>query len=375
MEAYWCGQCNVPVLLEKTGQCPCCGNAVEYLATDLRPVFYVEKLILEFYLDKIGKLRSQSIWKHSKNRYYYEKPLRLSASLRADGKRLNLPRMPKLKERLSSLRAFLKEEGVLEKEQHFPLPRLEPFVQANQERLAQITDDAIDFVKRTVAKYPERIVVVSFSGGKDSTVVSHLVRRALGKAEVLHIFSDTTLEDALTYRYVERFRASNPTTPFFIPKSEHDFFEMCNKMGPPTQHNRWCCTIFKTGPISNVLNSFGKNILTFYGVRHAESNARSGYEPISRSKKITKQIVASPIYDALTEPGNVGRIFNLDAVLLSELLMRLSSEYDEEFLRLERTAGLDSIVFRNSLEEPLSALTIYYERRGHHEWFENDFEK
>ncbi|MFQ6041411.1 MAG: phosphoadenosine phosphosulfate reductase family protein, partial [Candidatus Poribacteria bacterium] len=129
----------------------------------------------------------------------------------------------------------------------------------------------------------------------DSTVVSHLVRRALGKAEVLHIFSDTTLEDPLTYSYVKRFRRSCPTTPFFIPKSEHDFFSLCDEMGPPTQHNRWCCTIFKTSPISNVLNSFGKDILTFYGVRHAESNARSGYEQISHSQKITKQIVASPI--------------------------------------------------------------------------------
>ncbi len=82
--------------------------------------------------------------------------------------------------------------------------------------------------------------------------------------------------------------------------------------------------------------------------------------------------------------------------------MRLSSEYEEEFLRLERTAGLDSIVFRNSFAglsgarkaspckagwshtacqrqslcapshratdisaTPLSALTIYYERRVH----------
>jgi hypothetical protein len=74
--------------------------------------------------------------------------------------------------------------------------------------------------------------------------------------------------------------------------------------------------------------------------------------------------------------------------------MRLSSEYDEELIRLERTAGLDSIVFRNTLA-PISALTIYYEQRGHYEpnfsfkkkssiirnkeeeneWVDNDFEK
>ncbi|MFQ6041412.1 MAG: DUF4007 family protein [Candidatus Poribacteria bacterium] len=98
------------------------------------------------------------------------------------------------------------------------------------------------------------------------------------------------------------------------------------------------------------------------------------YVLLSQQQQRRPEQVTVNLYDALTEPGNVGRVFNLDAVLLSELLMRLSSEYDEEFLRLERTAGLDSIVFRNTLT-PLSALTIYYERRGNYEWFEDDFEK
>jgi len=98
------------------------------------------------------------------------------------------------------------------------------------------------------------------------------------------------------------------------------------------------------------------------------------YVLLSQQQQKRPGQVTVNLYDALTEPGNVGRIFNLDAVLLSELLMRLSSEYEEGFLRLERTAGLDSIVFRNSLE-PLSALTIYYERRGHYEWFDFETQK
>ena len=46
---------------------------------------------------------------------------------------------------------------------------------------------------------------VSFSGGKDSTVVSHLVTKALGSHKVLHIFGDTTLEHDLTYEYKKDF--------------------------------------------------------------------------------------------------------------------------------------------------------------------------
>lgn len=87
------------------------------------------------------------------------------------------------------------------------------------------------------------------------------------------------------------------------------------------------------------------------------------YVLLSQQKQRRPEQLTVNLYDALTEPGNVGRIFNLNAVLLSELLMRLSSEYDKEFLRLERTAGLDSLVF-HTLIHPHDALIAYYNRRG-----------
>ena len=34
--------------------------------------------------------------------------------------------------------------------------------------------------------------IIGFSGGKDSTVTSHLVRTALGSNDILHVFGDTT---------------------------------------------------------------------------------------------------------------------------------------------------------------------------------------
>ena len=42
-----------------------------------------------------------------------------------------------------------------------------------------------------------------FSGGKDSTVTSDLVIRALSEPKILHIFGDTTLEFPETIKYVE----------------------------------------------------------------------------------------------------------------------------------------------------------------------------
>ena len=40
---YWCEECNVPVF-EPT--CPKCGNEGKYIATDIRPVFPEERLLL-----------------------------------------------------------------------------------------------------------------------------------------------------------------------------------------------------------------------------------------------------------------------------------------------------------------------------------------
>jgi phosphoadenosine phosphosulfate reductase len=69
-------------------------------------------------------------------------------------------------------------------------------------------------------------------------------------------------------------------------------------MGPPSRQIRWCCTIFKAGPINNLLQTLGdQKVLTFYGVRHAESRQRADYNAVTVGAKIGTQITASPIID------------------------------------------------------------------------------
>ena len=142
---------------------------------------------------------------------------------------------------------------------------------------------------------------VSFSGGKDSTVVSDLVRKALANPSIIHIFGNTTLEFPHTYDYVARFRAENRKTPMLRAENkEQDFFNLCEIFGPPSRTLRWCCTIFKTGFIGEKIKSTfadRKKVLTFYGIRRSESTSRSKYERSSEGEKISKQLVASPIID------------------------------------------------------------------------------
>lgn len=164
-----------------------------------------------------------------------------------------------------------------------------------------IKNEATSFVVEQVKRFPNHKLVISFSGGKDSTVVADIVTRALSDPSIVHIFGDTTLEFPTTYEYVSRFRKSNPMAIVKTAKNkEQDFYSVCDEIGPPARMMRWCCTMFKTGPITKVLNSMFKDskILTFYGIRKHESVSRSKYDRVANGAnvKIQKQTVAAPIF-------------------------------------------------------------------------------
>ena len=79
------------------------------------------------------------------------------------------------------------------------------FVEANKIRFNYITEEAITYIQSYKDRYDINEMLVSFSGGKDSTVTSHLVSTALGTNKVLHIFGDTTLEFPQTLEYRKSF--------------------------------------------------------------------------------------------------------------------------------------------------------------------------
>jgi phosphoadenosine phosphosulfate reductase len=187
------------------------------------------------------------------------------------------------------------------------------FIKANSERLQYIFTESTQFIRDTSKAYPDENIVVSFSGGKDSTVTADLTRRALSNPSLVHIFGDTTLEFPSTLEYVKRFRENNPKAIFKTAKNkEQDFYKVCEDIGPPARMLRWCCYMFKTGPITRVLNNIYRNmdILTFYGIRKSESVNRSKYnrvefaikegkngnEIVNDKIKIQNQTVASPIF-------------------------------------------------------------------------------
>ena len=57
-----------------------------------------------------------------------------------------------------------------------------------------ILQDRLGVIRDTINKYGEENFYISFSGGKDSTVVHHLVDMALPGNKIPRVFSNTGIE-------------------------------------------------------------------------------------------------------------------------------------------------------------------------------------
>lgn len=292
-QVYWCKYCNSPIIHKMNqvgkGICPLCGKKTKYLTTDVRPVFPEERLLLEILLEKKPhELITSSVWA-ADSRYYIDgKSISISSDLfqTADA---------------DAIREKINEYKCANSYKYFN-EHINTFIKANANRLNYLKTESFEFVRETASKFDEEKVVLSFSGGKDSTVTADVVVKALSNPSLVHIFGNTTLEFPSTVTYAERFRENHPQAIFLFAKNDDQvFMDVCEDIGPPARLMRWCCSMFKTGPITRVINSLyrSQQILTFYGIRKWESVSRSKYNRVeddAESVKIQQQTVASPIF-------------------------------------------------------------------------------
>lgn len=282
---YWCKSCNVPSY-EK--YCDFCGERGKELSTDLRPVFPEERLLLEILIGEPFKFINSSVWMSSGSRYII------------DGNKLDVKISDLMKNNRDKVVEKLNQLKEKNSYEYFN-QNIEQFIKVNKKRYNNIVAEAMNFIVEESKGFNNDEMFVSFSGGKDSTVTSDLVIKALALPEIIHIFGDTTLEFPMTMEYAKRFKESHRKTPVLSARNkEKNFYDMCEVVGPPSRVMRWCCTVFKTGAITKKISTTFKNkkkVLTFYGIRRSESSSRSKYERSTESPKIAKQVVASPIID------------------------------------------------------------------------------
>lgn len=292
--AHFCCACKVPII---GGLCERCGRPAGSPKVPLKisPVFNEElQMLSEVTGEPIDEFNSLELW--TVNRYYYYEGKRI---FRVTGG--NFIEHPKIEWLQNKRRVFkrLKESEKIDEEEY-----CERVKKANCFALGTLEEKSVRFVRETVNKFRDQIAykAISFSGGKDSALVSYLVRKALGSNGILHIFSDTTLENSDTLNYVKDFEENER---IFLLKTEpqQGFVKLVKKALLPSRIHRWCCTALKTAPIERLLKQIlepGVKVLMFEGTRHEESLRRRKYEPLELNSKIALQIIARPIIEWAT---------------------------------------------------------------------------
>ena len=123
-------------------------------------------------------------------------------------------------------------------------------------------------------------IIISVSGGKDSTIVADISLDICKKYyNTRIIFANTTNETHYTYRYVKQ-----TYSPLEILNPAKGFYQWCkdNKF-IPTRVARACCSIFKEGNIIPYLDNT-KKLLHICGIRKSESLNRSTYTQVRKGK-------------------------------------------------------------------------------------------
>ncbi len=164
----------------------------------------------------------------------------------------------------------------------YPDPGWDVVVDLNRHHLKNLERQAIRTIRSHLGDRP--CANVSFSGGKDSTAVLALARKA-GVADAF--FIDTGLEFPETYDFVRAMGAR-------VIERGADFYQAVERAGPPGKDNRWCCKLLKLAPLKRHLAETGPCV-TIQGNRWYESWNRAGLDEASQNPNNPLQLNISPI--------------------------------------------------------------------------------
>ena len=155
-------------------------------------------------------------------------------------------------------------------------------VEKNAFHIKNMERNAIREIRQNLALKPA--VNCSFSGGKDSTAVWNIAKKA-GVTEAF--FLDTGLEFPETIEFVKSQDVE------YISKAG-DFWQAVEKAGPPAKDHRWCCKLLKINPLKIHLAEKGE-CMTIQGNRWYESWNRASLEALNQNPTNPLQLNLSPI--------------------------------------------------------------------------------
>jgi phosphoadenosine phosphosulfate reductase len=320
----WCPHCHIPTT---EAICLACGKGTDPLINTgrLRPVFRQEIELMERLtgVALLGEPQDLVLWRSGRDYFAAgRKVAQISGGSCSESPKtqiLNLDMLRTLNGRGRGRRPAWSRRS--------PEETTQLLTEGNSLRLTHLEEEGVFFLRATRDLYPELPLVVSWSGGKDSTAASFVTRRAFPDERIIHVFADTTIELPCTYEYVRAFRETSPAVPFLIGSPARDFFALSREIGPPSRIQRWCCTTHKAAPLTEVLRAVGRggSVLVAGGLRRTESARRQEYARVITEGKIGLQVLLSPLADwtdfdvwvwtvVSGAPVNAGYLLGLDRI-------------------------------------------------------------
>lgn len=117
------------------------------------------------------------------------------------------------------------------------------------DRLDKLIAESINVVKKAYHNIPVEKTGILWSGGKDSTVMLHIIERALGKSPYLLIHIDTGYKIPEIIKYRDNFLYKNNYNNLIIMNRDFNEYKECGIK---------CCKALKTNPLNDLIYNEGK---------------------------------------------------------------------------------------------------------------------
>lgn len=166
---------------------------------------------------------------------------------------------------------------------------------ANLEEKINHSLEIIQLASDASHKYYKKPIVVAYSGGKDSDVLLHLIKKSGVPYEILH--NHTTVDAPETVYHVrEVFKQERENDivctlhkPVYKGEPTNMWKLIVTKKVPPTRLMRYCCHVLK--------EVGGKKRIVAIGVRKSESSKRSHYEEFKYISSHKEYNISKPYWE------------------------------------------------------------------------------
>lgn len=119
--------------------------------------------------------------------------------------------------------------------------------------------DRINKIQQIIEKYGEEKFYIAFSGGKDSTVLSHLVDMAVPDNRIPRVYANTGVELNMIYNFVVEKQKSDDRIVIIKPSTS--IIKMLNEYGYPFKskmHSKWVERYKRIGRSKGVVQYLGE---------------------------------------------------------------------------------------------------------------------